>query len=47
MENIGNVKWYVNESGCTEGCIGEQASLELDLTFGDVLLHKLVQAYNC
>ena len=28
-----------------EGCMGEQASLELDLTFGDVLLHKLVQAY--
>ena len=31
----------------TEGCMGEQASLEFDLTFGDVLLHKLVQAYNC
>ena len=30
---------------CTEGCMGEQASLEFDLTFGDVLLHKLVQAY--
>ena len=29
----------------TEGCMGEQASLEFDLTFGDVLLHKLVQAY--
>ena len=28
----------------TEGCMGEQASLEFDLTFGDVLLHKLVQA---
>ena len=25
--------------------MGEQASLEFDLTFGDVLLHKLVQAY--
>ena len=25
--------------------MGEQASLEIDLTFGDVLLHKLVQAY--
>ena len=24
---------------------GEQASLGFDLTFGDVLLHKLVQAY--
>ena len=24
----------------------EQASLEFDLTFGDVLLHKLVQAYQ-
>ena len=30
---------------CTEGCMGEQASLGFDLTFGDVLLHKLVQAY--
>ena len=29
----------------TEGCMGEQTSLEFDLTFGDVLLHKLVQAY--
>ena len=29
----------------TEGCMGEQASLESDLTFGDVLLHKQVQAY--
>ena len=26
--------------------MGEQASLEFDLTFGDVLLHKLVQAYK-
>ena len=25
--------------------MGEQASLEFDLAFGDVLLHKLVQAY--
>ena len=25
--------------------MGEQASLEFDFTFGDVLLHKLVQAY--
>ena len=24
--------------------MGKQASLEFDLTFGDVLLHKLVQA---
>ena len=30
----------------TENCMGEQASLEFDLTFGDVLLHKLVQAYE-
>ena len=30
---------------CTEGCMGEQASLEFDLTFDDVLLHKLIQAY--
>ena len=29
----------------TEGCMGEQASLDFDLTFGDVLPHKLVQAY--
>ena len=28
----------------TEGCMGKQASLEFDLTFGDVSLHKLVQA---
>ena len=28
----------------TEGCMGEQTSLKFDLTFGDVLLHKLVQA---
>ena len=34
------VGWY-----CTEGCMREQVSLEFDLTFGDVLLHKLVQAY--
>ena len=25
--------------------MGEQASLEFDMTFGDVLFHKLVQAY--
>ena len=30
---------------CTEGCMGEQASLGFDMTFADVLLHKLVQAY--
>ena len=30
---------------CTESSLGEQASLKFDLTFGDVLLHKLVQAY--
>ena len=29
---------------CKEGCTGEQASLEFDLTFGGVSLHKLVQA---
>ena len=29
----------------TEGCMGEQTSVEFDLTFGEVLLHKLVQAY--
>ena len=32
-------------SRATEGCMGEQASLEFDLTLDDVLLHKLVQAY--
>ena len=26
--------------------MGEQTSLEFDLTFGDVSLHKLVQAYE-
>ena len=26
--------------------MGEQTSLEFDLTFGNVLLHKLIQAYN-
>ena len=30
---------------CTEGCMGGQASLEFDLTFSDVWLHKLVKAY--
>ena len=30
---------------CTVGCMGEQALLEYDLTFVDVLRHKLVQAY--
>ena len=25
--------------------MGERASLEFDLTFGDILIHKLVQAY--
>ena len=29
----------------TEGCMGEQASLGFDMTFGYVLLHELVQAY--
>ena len=29
----------------TESCMGEQTSLAFDLTFGDVWLHKLVQAY--
>ena len=29
----------------TEGCLGEQASLEFDLTYGDVFLHKLLKAY--
>ena len=33
------------ERRCTEGCMGEQATLEFDLTSGDVLLHELVQAY--
>ena len=37
---------YGFQADCTKGCIGEQASLEFDLTFGDVLLHKLVQAYE-
>ena len=26
--------------------MGNQASLEVELTFGDVLLHKLVQAFS-
>ena len=29
--------------GYTEGCMGEQATLEMDKSFGDVLLHKLVK----
>ena len=40
--------WYASISVanvCTEGCMGEQALLEFDMTFGDVLLHKQVQAY--
>ena len=32
--------------GHTEGCMEEQASLVFELTLGDVLLHKLVQAYK-
>ena len=34
-----------NKTCCTEGCMGEQTSLKFDLTFGDVLVHKLVQTY--
>ena len=30
----------------TEGCWGEQASLEFDLAFGDVLLHKPFGEYG-
>ena len=30
----------------TEGCMGEEVLLEFDLTFGDVMLHKLVQVIN-
>ena len=30
----------------TEGCMGEQATLEFDTSFGDVLLHKLVKTYK-
>ena len=26
----------------TEGCIGEQATLEFDLPFGEVFLHKII-----
>ena len=33
------------EEEYTEGCMGEQASLEFYLTFGDVLHHKLIQAF--
>ena len=32
------------ENQPTQGWMGEQPSLEFDLTFGDVLFHKLVQA---
>ena len=31
---------HIDRVPYTEGCMGEQASLEFDLTFGDVLLHK-------
>ena len=30
----------------TEGCKQEQATLEFDLPFGDVLPHKLVKTYQ-
>ena len=33
----------VNAPTPTEGCMGEQATLEFDLTFSDVLLHKFVK----
>ena len=31
---------------CTEGCMVEHASLEFDVTFCDVLLHKLVKTFQ-
>ena len=40
-----NLCFFTFGNGATEGCMREQASLEFDLPFGDVLLHKLVQAY--
>ena len=40
----GKFFWSVRGQS-TEGCMGEQTLSEFDLTFGDVLLHKLVQAY--
>ena len=49
-KEIWNNRAYVLEHKCvtegnTDGCMGEKASLGFDLTFGDVLLHNLVQAY--
>ena len=45
-KNLGFIMMrYYSSLHCTEGCMGEQASLEFDLTFGDVLLHKLVKNY--
>ena len=45
--NVSNSKWEneKKQDYHTVSCIGEQSSIEFDLTFGDVLLHKLVQAY--
>ena len=45
MANVNTSERGGGERECTEGFMGEQVSLEFDLTFGDVLLHKLVQAY--
>ena len=45
LHSKGRIVIFIIIQETTEGCMGEQASLEFDLTFGDVLLHKLVQAY--
>ena len=39
LEEFLNFKLLVKDC-CTEGCMGEQATLEFDLTFGDVLIQK-------
>ena len=43
--NKSRQKMQIEHYPPTEGCMGEHPSLEFDLTFGDVLLHKLVQAH--
>ena len=37
-----SLHWHILPS-CTDGCMGEPSIIRVDLTFGDVLLHKLIQ----
>ena len=37
---------FIESYKYTEGCEGEQSTLEFDLPFGDALHHKLVKTYK-